>query len=105
MSTDSDFDSEFFKKLHSVKRRKRKFPELILKRNKREGMCMLSGDDKSSQELNLIRIETDLELEEHDVFITDCKSKGKIKSPVNLTNDIKLKNAMCKSKTVLKNKD
>ena len=35
-----------------------------LKRKKREGMCLLSGDEKSSQEDNYIRIETDSELDE-----------------------------------------
>ena len=55
----SESDTTICEKLEKGIRKKKKFPPPTLKRAKREGMCMCSGDEKSSQELNIIRIDTD----------------------------------------------
>lgn len=67
---------------------KKVFPKPTLKRNPREGMCLLSGDEKSSQEDNLVRIETDSELE------NEMKKMNESNNLVELKDDEELENSM-----------
>ena len=63
-TSSSESDTTLCEKLNMGLKRKKKFPPPTLKRNKREGMCMLSGDEKSSQEMNIIRIDSDIDFNE-----------------------------------------
>ena len=63
-SSSSESDSTFVERLHRCEFRKKKFPKATLKRNPRQGMCLLSGDEKSSDEQsNVVEIYTDNELD------------------------------------------
>ena len=77
-SSSSESDTSLFDKLNSGIKRRKKFPKPTLKRNKREGMCMCSGDEKSSQELNIIRIESDMDFEDIPKEILKTKQKNLI---------------------------
>lgn len=58
-SSSSESDTPLLEKMLSGIPKKKKFPPPTLKRSKRQGMCMCSGDEKSSQECNVIKIESD----------------------------------------------
>ena len=58
-SSSSESDTPLLEKMLSGIPKKKKFPPPTLKRPKRQGMCMCSGDDKSSQESNIVKIESD----------------------------------------------
>ena len=59
----SESDSTLCEKLNQGQIRKRKYKNAKLKRNPREGMCLLSGDEKpSKEEENIISISSDDEL-------------------------------------------
>lgn len=63
-SSSSESDTTLFEKLSKGETRQRKFRNATLKRNPREGMCLLSDDEKSSNEdENIVAIVTDDELE------------------------------------------
>ena len=58
-TSSSESDSTLFQKLSKGEQRKRKYKHATLKRNPREGMCLLSGDEKpSKEEDNIIEIST-----------------------------------------------
>ena len=90
MSSSSESDPDFWEKLNSGKwLRKRKVIKHPLKRNKREGMCQLQEDEKSSQESNIIRINTDSELDNYNFD----ESKN-CKNIIELEDDEELENSM-----------
>ena len=63
-TSSSESDSTLFQKLYKGEKRQRKYKRATLKRNPREGMCLLSGDEKSSnEEKNLVDIQTDSNFE------------------------------------------
>ena len=71
----SESDSTLVEKLNRGDRRKTKFRKPTLKRNPREGMCLLSGDEKPAQEeMNLIEIESDKELDNVPIEILSTSS-------------------------------
>ena len=63
-TSSSESDSTLFEKLNNGHTRQRKFKKATLKRNPREGMCLLSGDEKpTKEEENIVLIEKDDDLD------------------------------------------
>lgn len=72
-TSSSESDTPLFEKLESGIKKEKKFPRPTLKRSKRQGMCMCSGDEKSSQELNIVHIDSEIDFDD----IPDDVLKGK----------------------------
>lgn len=89
-------DLELCSKLINGQKREKKF-KCLYKRNKRQGMCLLTDDEKSSQEGNLIHLDSDSDFEKvvlDEKF--DYKSYHDPKNLIFITDDKELEKFMFK---------
>ena len=90
-TSSSESDTTICEKLEKGIQKKKKFPPPTLKRSKRQGMCMCSGDEKSSQELNIVRIDTDSDFDN----LPENTLKGKAScNLVEFEDDIEFEKAL-----------